>query len=293
MRALSNTAYDQLVHSNSESCGLGHWKAPPGRLRRVFRKSVHYLSHKFILNRRSTRSVRAAGFCLAVYPTVFHPKLFLTSEFFARFLATLDLAGKRVVDVGTGSGILALAAARAGATVVALDINPKAVKAATDNSRANGLGDRVTAIRSDLMSGLAPDCVFDVIISNPPFFSGEPRDVADRAWVAGPGYRDIMSLFDQARQRLKPSGVMYILLSSDSDLHFLGKLIAKAGFRARIATAFSIMVESMIIYELIPVEASAATPSMIDSDTVNFEGRKADNFEGHQDARADRARVRA
>jgi hypothetical protein len=86
---------------------------------------------------------------------------------------------------------------------------------------------------------------------------------------------------------------MYILLSSDSDLHFLGKLIAKAGFRARIATAFSIMVESMIIYELIPVEASAATPSMIDSDTVNFEGRKADNFEGHQDARADRARVRA
>jgi release factor glutamine methyltransferase len=284
MRALSNTDYDQLVHSNSESCGLGRWKAPPGRLRRVFRKSVHYLSHKFILNRRGTRSVRAAGFCLAVYPTVFHPKLFLTSEFFARFLATLDLAGKRVVDVGTGSGILALAAARAGATVVALDINPRAVNAAADNARANGLGDRVTSIRSDLMSGLAPDCLFDVIISNPPFFSGEPRDVADRAWVAGPGYRDIMSLFDQARQRLKPSGAMYVLLSSDSDLHFLGKLIAKAGFRARIATAFSIMVESMIIYELTPLEAGAATYPIIGSDAGNFEDRKADNFVNRQDA---------
>jgi release factor glutamine methyltransferase len=276
------TTYDQLVHLNEASCGLGRWKAPPGPVRVAFRNTVHYLSHKFILNRQSTRSVRAAGFRLAVYPTVFHPKLFLTSEFFARFLSTIDLAGKNVADVGTGSGILALAAARAGATVVALDINPKAVNAAADNARANGLGDRVSAVRSDLMSALAPSLLFDVIISNPPFFSGEPRDIADRAWVAGPGYRDIMSLFDQARQRLKPSGTMYVLLSSDSDLHFLGKLIAKAGFRARIATGFSIMIESMIIYELTPLEPGAAAPS--------GSGR-GDNLVGPQDAKDDRNRV--
>ena len=188
------------------------------------------MSHKFILDRRSTRSVQAGGFRLAIYPTVFHPKLFLTSEFFARFVSTLDLEGKHVTDVGTGSGILALAAARAGATVVALDINPMAVNAAADNSRANGFGDRVTALRSDLMSALAPDPQFDVIISNPPFFSGEPRDIADRAWVAGPGYRDIMSLFEQAHQRLKPSGAMYVLLSSDSDCIFSGSSLRKRGF---------------------------------------------------------------
>ena len=290
MRALSKTTYDQLVHFNAESCGLGRWKAPPGRLRRVFRNTVHYLSHKFILNRRCTRSVRAAGFRLAVYPTVFHPKLFLTSEFFARFLATINLAGKRVADVGTGSGILALAAARAGATdVIALDINPMAVSAATDNSRANGLGDRVTAVCSDLMSALAPDASFDVIISNPPFFSGEPRDIADRAWVAGPEYRDIKSLFEQAHQRLKPSGKMYVLLSSDSDLHFFGKLIASAGFRARIATAFSIVIESMIIYELTPLELGAAAAPSLGQDADRFVGREGDR----RDARADYDGVQA
>src|ERR1700734_643907 len=273
MRALSNTSYEQLIYSNAESCGLGRWKAPPGRLRRAFRSTVHYLSHKFILNRRSTRSVRAAGFRLAVYPSVFHPKLFLTSEFFARFLSSIDLEGKHIADVGTGSGILALAAARAGAKAVALDINPRAVNAAADNARANGLGNRVIAVRSDLMSALAPDPQFDVIISNPPFFSGEPRDIADRAWVAGPGYRDIASLFDQARQRLKPSGTMYVLLSSDSDLHFFGQLIAKAGFRARIGTAFSILVESMIIYQLTPMELGEATSSNVISTAGKLENR--------------------
>ena len=287
------TTYDHLFHFNAASCGLGRWKAPPGKLRLAFRNSVHYLSHKFILNRQSTRSVRAAGFRLAVYPTVFHPKLFLTSEFFARFLSTIDLAGKNVADVGTGSGILALAAARAGATVVALDINPKAVNAAAHNARANGLGDRVTAVRSDLMSALPPGFLFDVIISNPPFFSGEPRDIADRAWIAGPGYRDIISLFDQARQRLKPSGTMYVLLSSDSDLHFLGKLIAKAGFRARKATAFSIMIESMIIYELTPLGPDAPTASSIGLGADHFVPHQGASFVPHQGARDDRDRVPA
>jgi release factor glutamine methyltransferase len=293
MRALLNSSYEQLVHSNAEACGLGRWQAPPGRLRRAFRSTVHYLSHKFILDRRSTRSVRAGGFRLTIYPSVFHPKLFLTSEFFARFLATIDLQGKNVADVGTGSGILALAAARAGANVVALDINPMAVNAAADNARSNGLGDRVTALRSDLMSAVGPSSQFDVIISNPPFFSGEPRDMADRAWVAGPGYRDIASLFEQARQRLKPSGTMYVLLSSDSDLHFFGLLIAKAGFRARTATAFSILVESMIIYELTPLKLSGATSSNLGSAADKFEDREIRNFGSRKNARVDENRVRA
>jgi release factor glutamine methyltransferase len=293
MRAIPNSPYEQLLHSNAEACGLGRWQALPSRLRRAFRSTVHYLSHRFILNRHSTRSVQAAGFRLAIYPSVFHPKLFLTSEFFARFLSTIDLEGKEVADVGTGTGILALAAARAGAKAVALDINPMAVNAAADNARANGLGDRVIAVRSDLMSTLAPDSQFDVIISNPPFFSGEPRDIADRAWVAGPEYRDIAPLFEQARQRLKPSGTMYVLLSSDSDLHFFGQLIAKAGFRARIATAFSILVESMIIYELTPTKLGGATTSNVVSAADKFEDRKVDNFVSRQDARVDGDRVQA
>jgi 23S rRNA G2069 N7-methylase RlmK/C1962 C5-methylase RlmI len=92
--------------------------------------------------------------------------------------------------------------------------------------------------------------MFDLILSSPPSFPGEPRDLADRAWHAGPGYRDIALLFDQARDRLAPGGRLYVLFSSDSDLGLMGALIARAGFQARIAGERSILVESFILYEL-------------------------------------------
>jgi len=92
--------------------------------------------------------------------------------------------------------------------------------------------------------------LFDVIITSPPSFPGEPRDLADRAWHAGPNYRDIASLFDQASERLAPGGRVYILLSSDSNLDLFSKLITRARFRARLAAQRSLLVESFLIYSL-------------------------------------------
>jgi release factor glutamine methyltransferase len=224
---------------------------PQGRLRRRLRKAIHFFSYHLILKRRTTRVTRAAGFRLIVRPTVFHPRCFITSEFFAAFIGRLDLSGKRVVDVGTGSGILALAAARAGAAqVTAVDINPNAALTAAENARANGYGDRLMGVCSNLLSALAPVALFDVIIASPPSFPGEPRDIADRAWHAGPNYRDVVPLFDQARERLAPDGRVYFLVSSDSDLDLFGALIARARFQARLVAERSIVIESLIIYEL-------------------------------------------
>ena len=224
---------------------------PQTLARRCLRSMIHFLAYHFILTRRGTRETRAAGFRLIVPPTVFHPKLFLTSEFFARFTDGLELKGKSVADVGTGSGILALAAARAGAEhVVAVDINPYAATAARENARLNGVGDRIVALCSNLLSAVAPRPLFDVILSSPPSFPGEPKDLADRAWFAGPGYRDIAALFAQAGERLKPDGRFYLLLSSDSDLGPLGNMTRAAGFTTRLVAKRSIGFESFILYEL-------------------------------------------
>jgi methylase of polypeptide subunit release factors len=115
--------------------GLDRRGMPQGLFRRWLRAFIHFFSYHVILSRKNVRTIRAAGFSLRVRPTVFHPRFFLSSEYFAGFLDGLDLRGKSVADVGTGSGILALAAARAGgANVMALDINPNAALSAQENA---------------------------------------------------------------------------------------------------------------------------------------------------------------
>src|ERR1700730_14928305 len=243
----------EIAADASLARGLGRRGTPHGLFRRFLRGFIHFFSYHLILARQSTRITRAAGFRLTVRPTVFHPRYFISSECFAEFIGGLDLSSKHVVDIGTGSGILALAAARAGAeNVTATDINPNAALTAAENARANGMGDRVTAVCTDLLSALAPRPLFDVILSSPPKHAGEPRNLADRGWHAGPNYRDIAALFEQSRERLKPGGRLYVMVSSDSDLDLFGTLIDQAGLRARVVHEQSIFIESFIIYELLP-----------------------------------------
>src|SRR5262249_61364047 len=98
------------------------------RLIQLIGYAIHFLSYHLVLRRRSTWRTQAAGMRCAARPTVFHPGYFISSERFAEFIGTLDLSGKRVIDVGTGTGILGIAAARAGSErVIATDINPNAV----------------------------------------------------------------------------------------------------------------------------------------------------------------------
>jgi release factor glutamine methyltransferase len=189
---------------------------------------------------------------LTVRPTVFHPNYFMSSERFARFIDTLDLRGKQVIDVGTGTGILAIAAARAGAAaVIATDINPNAALSVPENARANGVDDRVISVCMDLLSGLVPAPLFDVIVGNVPKHTGEPRDLADKGWHGGPRHCYILPLFAQAYRCLKPDGCLYVMLSSHSELELIESVIKAAGFRCRIARKYSILIESFVLYECI------------------------------------------
>jgi ribosomal protein L11 methyltransferase len=73
-------------------------------------------------------------------------------------------SASRVLDLGSGSGILAIAAAKLGAaSVLALDVDPIAVEATAANARRNRLAARIEARRGSLPSGAAP---FDVVVAN-------------------------------------------------------------------------------------------------------------------------------
>jgi ribosomal protein L11 methyltransferase len=95
------------------------------------------------------------------FGTGLHP----TTQLCLEALEDLDLAGKRVLDLGTGSGILAIAAKKLGAAAVfALDVDSVAVEAARGNVAANGLGEGVTIGQGTLPLG--PPRRFDLVLAN-------------------------------------------------------------------------------------------------------------------------------
>lgn len=229
------------------------WHFHNGAFSRLLTSTMHFLAYHFVLRRRINSPTRAAGMRLTVRDTVFHPWCFISSERFVEFIDTLDLKGKHVIDVGTGTGILAIAAARAGAeTVIATDINPNAALSVPENACVNGVADRVTAVCMDLLSGFVAAPSVDVILANLPKHAQEPRDLADRGWHGGSSHRYILPLFDQAYARLKPNGHLYVMLSSHSDLDLIEKHLEQAGFIFCIAKRYSIFIESFILYECTP-----------------------------------------
>ena len=88
-----------------------------------------------------------------------------TTRLCLRLLQDVDVCGKRVIDVGTGSGVLALAAWRLGArTVTAVDADPDALLNARENIQSNGASAAIEVIESDLGAlGIPPA---DVVLAN-------------------------------------------------------------------------------------------------------------------------------
>jgi release factor glutamine methyltransferase len=151
---------------------------------------------------------------LLTLPGVFRP--ISDSRMLARAVAG-RARGRAVLDVCTGSGIVALAAARAGARdVAAIDVSRRATATVRLNARVNGV--RVRALRGDLLEPVTGER-FDVIASNPPYVPSPsddlPRRGAARAWEGGRDGRAFLDrLVAAAPDHLAPGGELLVVHSS-------------------------------------------------------------------------------
>src|SRR4051794_23429108 len=145
-------------------------------------------------------------------PGVFRPRP--DSWLLARHLCAQLTPGATVLDLCTGSGALAVAAARHGAgAVTAIDVSRRAVLTVRLNAGLNGV--RVRALRGDLLAPVAGER-FDAIVSNPPYLPADtdrlPRRGPAQAWDAG---RDGRALLDricaQAPAHLRPGGFLLLV----------------------------------------------------------------------------------
>lgn len=99
-----------------------------------------------------------------------------------------DLAGLRCLDVATGTGDVALWAARQGMFVTAVDISPVGLAHLTDAARGEGLDDRVTTVEHDLDEGLPAMSPFDLVVSRwfrkPELYSSLAALVTIGGWLS-------------------------------------------------------------------------------------------------------------
>jgi release factor glutamine methyltransferase len=148
-------------------------------------------------------------------PGVFQPRS--DSWMLAAHVRAQARPGAAVLDLCTGSGLVAVAAALGGAgQVTAVDVSRRAVLSARVNARVNGV--RVRALRGDLLGPVAGER-FDVIAANPPYLPAAdgalPRRGPARAWDAGPDGRVLLDrICDAAPAHLEPGGCMLLVHSS-------------------------------------------------------------------------------
>lgn len=111
--------------------------------------------------------VQVLGKSYVISKEVFNPKFYYTSEFMAKHIDVKPC--DEVLDMGTGSGILAITAGQVARKVIAVDINPFAVRCARENVKRNKLENVVSVVQGDLFSPLPPKSRFDVILFTPPY----------------------------------------------------------------------------------------------------------------------------
>lgn len=170
------------------------------------------------------------GVPLVVLPEVFNPAVFRTSGLLARALAAWTPPGSsgevRALDLGTGSGIGAVFAARRGFRTVAVDINPHAVRCARINALLHRLEERIDVRQGDLFAPVAGER-FDLVLFNPPFFRGEPASDLDRAWRG----TDVLERFAAGLPAaLAEGGTALLCLSTDGDGEALLAALRGGGF---------------------------------------------------------------
>jgi tRNA1(Val) A37 N6-methylase TrmN6 len=147
--------------------------------------------------------------------------------------------GKRVLEIGTGTGLVSLCCLQAGASrVVATDINPQAVANANYNARGLELDSRfetrlVPKYRPGAYSVIGPQERFDLILSNPPWQDGVPDSIGKYAYY-DPGFGLLRSLLAGLRDHLEPGGKALLAYGNVTAIRELQRVASQHGLEVRI-----------------------------------------------------------
>lgn len=223
----TENAKDDAAFLIARSLGLdpeeigGYFSA---RLLAEERREIFELLRQRVIRRvPSAYILQEAWFCGHIFfvdDRVLIPRSFLGEIISSRWDDLGFPVPSRALDLGTGSGCLAVLLARRfpGAKVHAADISPGAIEVAQENLRRHGLEGQVKLFVSDWFSAL-PEGSYDLIVANPPYvpeeaLKGFPPEFAREPWLAFSGGREgvdaVEKILEGACSRLSPEGLLLI-----------------------------------------------------------------------------------
>jgi len=207
---------------------------------------VRYLS--------KTRRYRYKNIRLDISPDVFHPGFFFSTQLLLQYINGQPLKGKDFLELGCGSGLISIAAAKKGAKVMASDINPTAIDFLQRNAAMNNVD--LNILQSDLFQSI-PRQSFDLVAINPPYYKKTPRTPRDHAWYCGENGEYFDGLFAQLGDYMHTDTRVLMVLFDGCDMEMILKKAVQNGFRLNPLSKKKNLLEENYIFGIEKIKATA------------------------------------
>lgn len=215
-------------------------------IKRILRIIVHYIIRPIVtVYLSSERNYRYYDIDVIIKPGVFHPGLFFSTRLLLDYLRDIPLENCTFLELGSGSGLVSIYAAKQKAIVTATDISQTAVETSKQNAEYNQVS--IEVIISDLFEKI-PQQIFDIIVINPPYYPQQPVKEKDYAWFCGKNFEYFEKLFGKLGEYANQNSNIVMILSEDCQIERIRRIGLKNDWKMEVDYQKRILWEMNFIF---------------------------------------------